>query len=143
MKDSSVQGGITVVYIEADHSNALLTQVLTGLKSNYTLHHASDGLSGLELCGRVRPDLVITEIHLPDLSAYEVLQALRADTATESLPCIVLSDHAMPGHIEQAMAAGFDAHWTKPVDVWHLLQKIDDFASEMPMESRRKSHLIR
>lgn len=128
-KEVLVPGLTTVVYIEPDRTNALLMQVLLGSRSNYTLHHASDGRSGLEFCRRVRPDLVITETRLPDATAYEVLRSMRNDSALESVPCIVLSGDAMPTHIEQALAAGFDGYWTKPIEVWQLMRNIDDIAS--------------
>jgi type IV secretory pathway VirB10-like protein len=127
--ESSSQGRTTVVYIEADHSNALLMQYLLGSRSNFTLYHAHDGASGLELCKRVEPDLVITEMHLPDVAAYEVLCVLRDDRATKNTPCIVLSGDAMPAHIEQALASGFDGYWTKPIDIWQLMQNIEDVAT--------------
>jgi CheY-like chemotaxis protein len=128
------QGRTTVVYIEADRTNALLMQFLLGMRSNYVLHHANDGLSGLELCRRVRPDLVITEMHLPDMTAYEVLRALRDDTAAENLPCIVLSSDAMPAHVERAMASGFEGYWIKPVDIWKLMQNIDDCSTKTSLK---------
>jgi CheY-like chemotaxis protein len=130
LEDFSPRGRTTVVYIEADHSNTLLMQFLLGLRSSYALHHAYDGASGLELCKRVAPDLVITEMHLPDMSAYEVLRVLRDDSATKKTPCIVLSGDAMPAHVERALASGFDGYWTKPIDIWQLMQNIEDAATE-------------
>jgi CheY-like chemotaxis protein len=125
----SSRGRTTVVYIEADHSNALLMQFLLASISNYTLHHAHDGASGLELCKRVRPDLVITEMQLPDVTAYEVLRALRDDSATRNTPCIVLSGDAMPARIKRALASGFDDYWIKPIDIRQLMQNIEDVAT--------------
>lgn len=119
------EGSAIVVHIEADHANALLMQCLLSLKTNYTVHHAADGNSGLELCRRVKPDLVITESHLPDMTAYDILQALRSEVATACLPCIVLSGDAMPLNITRALSFGFHDYWTKPIDVWQVLQKID------------------
>jgi CheY-like chemotaxis protein len=118
-----------VVYIEPDRANALLMQSLLGSKTNYALHHAIDGSSGLQLCQRVRPDLVITEMRLPDVTAYEILRSLRGEAETASIPCIVLSGDAMPRHINRALAAGFDDYWTKPVDIWQLLRRIKDAAA--------------
>jgi CheY-like chemotaxis protein len=112
----------TVVYIEADHANALLMQFLLASRTNYALHHATNGLSGLELCRRVRPDLVITEMHLPDVTAYEVLRSLRDYPETQGVPCVVLSSDAMPHHIEKALVGGFDSYWTKPIDIWGSLE---------------------
>jgi CheY-like chemotaxis protein len=141
-KEVSAQGRTTVVYIEADHANAFLMQCLLGSRINYALHHANDGLSGLELCRRVKPDLVITEMHLPDVTAYEVLQALRDDVATEVLPCIVLSGDAMRTQIERALASGFDDYWTKPIDVCQIMKKIDDIASNASMNPSAKTCFV-
>jgi CheY-like chemotaxis protein len=137
LEEDSVQGRTAVVYIEADRGNALLMQALLDFNTNYTLHHANDGCSGLELCKRINPDLVITEMHLPDVTAYEVLRALKDDSATENLPCIVLSGDAMPAHIEQALASGFDGYWIKPIDIWQLMQNIDDAAMAASLTFRR------
>jgi CheY-like chemotaxis protein len=129
-----------VVLIEPDRANASLMQALLGSKSNYTLHHANAGIGGLELCRGVRPDLVTSEMHLPDMSAYEVLRALRVAAATQALPCIALSGDAVPGHIKRALAAGFDGYWTKPVDIWQLLRKIDEAAvNPCPKLCRRRN----
>lgn len=133
-----VQDQTTVVYIEADRANALLMQVLLGSRAHYVLHQASDGLSGLELCRRVRPDLVILEMHLPDVNAHEVLCMLRDDPATERASCIVFSGDAMPAHIEQALAAGFDDYWIKPIDIWQLMQNIEEAAINAPLKFRRR-----
>lgn len=120
---------ITVVYIEPDPTNALLMQFLLSSRTNYALHHAGDGLSGLELCKRVKADLVITETSLPDITAYDVLWALRDDVATKSVPCAVLSGDVMPETVDRALAAGFNAYWAKPIDIWQLMQNIDDLAA--------------
>ena len=117
-------------------------QSLLGSTADYALHHAIDGTSGLQLCQRVRPDLVITEMHLPDVTVYEVLRALRDYPGTKGLPCIMLSSDAMPAHIERAIAAGFDDYWTKPIDVWQLMQKIDDVATNTSLKFRRQRNAI-
>lgn len=61
-EEDPVRGITTVIHIEADHANALLMRCLLASRINYVLHHAIDGNGGLELCKRVSPDLVITEI---------------------------------------------------------------------------------
>jgi CheY-like chemotaxis protein len=139
MPNDVAEDRVTVVHIEADRSNALLMQCLLSLRSNYTLHQADDGLSGLELCRRVRPSLVITEMHLPDATGYELLRALRSDTATARLPCIALSSDAMPAHVEKALASGFDGYWTKPIDIWQLMQNIEDAAAGVCFSHRKRN----
>jgi CheY-like chemotaxis protein len=134
-----VRGRTTLVYIEADRTNALLMEFLLESRTDYALHLAKDGASGLELCRRVRPDLVITEMHLPDMTAYEVLRVLRSDIATNGTPCIVLSGDAMPTHVQQALASGFDDYWTKPIDIWQLMQNINDYATDTSLKYLRRN----
>jgi CheY-like chemotaxis protein len=138
LEEVPTQGHTTVVYIEADRSNALVMQCLLGSRINYTLHHATDGLSGLDLCRRVGPDLVITEMYLPDITAYELLRALRDFPGTKGVPCIVLSGDAMPAHLERALANGFDDYWTKPIDIWQLMQNIEDAAAGASLSLHRQ-----
>lgn len=120
------QRTVSIVYIEADPSNAFLMQALLNGRSGYAMHHVDAGSSGLALCRSVRPDLVITAMRLPDLSAYEFLDVLRSDATTQDIPCIVLSGDARPSEIERALAAGFNDYWTKPVDVRQVLTRIDE-----------------
>jgi CheY-like chemotaxis protein len=121
----AVPANMRLLYIEPDHANALLLQQLLAFKTNYTLHRATDGNSGLRICQELNPDLVLTEMHLPDMTAYDVLQELRSEGATKTLPCVVLSGDAMPGNVKQALDTGFDDYWTKPIDVWLLLQRLE------------------
>ena len=117
--------GATLVYIEADRANALLMQWLLESRTTFTLHHAVDGHSGLELCRRFNPDLVITEKHLPDMTGHEVLRGLRAAAGKGGPPCIALSGDAWPDNIRRALHHGFDDYWTKPIDIWQLLQQLE------------------
>lgn len=96
------------------------------LKGHHTLYQATDGGSGLELCLQLHPDLILTEMHLPDMNGHELLQRLRAHAATRHTLCIVLSGDAMNNTIERALAAGFDDYWTKPIDVWQFLDKLHE-----------------
>ena len=130
----------TVVYIEADVANAWLMQSLLTLATNYTLHHAANGLDGLELCRCALPDLVIIEMRLPDLTGHEILRKLRDDPATANLTCVALSGDAMPGAVNRALLAGFDGYWTKPIDVWHLLRKITNYANQRLRGQRKKTN---
>jgi CheY-like chemotaxis protein len=132
---------MTVVHIEPDHANALVLRYLLDERTDYTLHHAIDGNSGLQLCGELTPDLVLTELHLPDMSAYQILRVLRNDAAMERMPCVVLSGDAVPGSIKRALDAGFDDYWTKPIDVWLLLHRINRILRDVDRPLCRNSRV--
>ena len=115
----------SVLYIEDDPVNALLVQHILALRPHCTLHEAADGASGIAMARRLRPDLILTDMNLPDMSGYDVLQALQSDPATRDLRCIALSADAMPDNVERALAAGFADFWTKPIDVPGFLKRLD------------------
>lgn len=113
----AARGAPALVHIEANPANALLVRYILESQLQLTVHHAIDGRSAVALCKRLVPDLVISEMHLPDMTAYEVLHALRATATTRLVPLIVLSGDAMADRIERALQCGFDDYWTKPIDV--------------------------
>jgi two-component system, cell cycle response regulator DivK len=86
---------------------------------------ALDGKQGLALAQSVHPDLILMDLSLPEMDGWEATRRLKAAPATESIPLIVLSSHAMAGDRERALAAGGDDFDTKPVDFQRLLAKID------------------
>ena len=78
---------------------------------------AMQGRLGVELAMQHHPDLVLLDLHLPDIHGYEVLQRLRANDATRGIPVIVTSADATPGQVERLLSAGADDYLTKPLDI--------------------------
>lgn len=74
--------------------------------------------------------LVLLDLHLPDLGGEEVLQRLRDDPATASIPVVIVSADATPGQIRRLLTAGAAAYLTKPIDVRDLLRILDEAMSE-------------
>ncbi len=74
--------------------------------------------------GVTRPDLIVMDINLPDISGFEALQILRSDRATASIPVVALSANAMPRDIKKGLESGFFRYLTKPI-------KIDEFMSAL------------
>lgn len=117
---------LTLLYIEDEPLNTLLVQEALRQRPDWRVLHAGDGRSGLALAQTQKPDVVLTDINLPGLSGMDVVQALRTDAALAGTLCIALSADATPGQIERAMQAGFDAYWTKPLDVLELGGRLAD-----------------
>ncbi len=90
----------------------------------HEVHVAHDGRSGLELVRRVRPDLVLCDIGLPDLDGYEVAQALRRDEALGATRLIAVSGYAQPEDRQRALEAGFDEHMAKPLSPRDLMKAL-------------------
>jgi CheY-like chemotaxis protein len=105
---------------------------------------AGHGQIGLELAREHRPDLILLDLHLPDLPGEDVLERLKLDEATKGIPVVVLSADAKRDR-EPLLAAGASAYLTKPVALRRLLEVVDRFLyeqEEAPAAVEAKSHLI-
>jgi PAS domain S-box-containing protein len=117
-------GGRVVLYIEDEPLNVLLMEEVFRTQPGWTLHVAHDGASGVEMAAKVRPDLALIDMNLPDMNGLGVLGRLRSQAATAQLLCVALSADAMGEQIAAARAAGFDDYWTKPIDLTRLLDNV-------------------
>jgi CheY-like chemotaxis protein len=94
-------------------------------KRGYEVVVAVDGNAALAEVGRMRPDLVLMDISLPDISGWDVTRRLKADPSTRAIPVIALTAHALANDRIDALTAGCDDFDTKPVDLARLIAKIE------------------
>src|SRR5262249_17450678 len=83
-----------------------------------TLYTASSGAEGLELVARHRPDVVILDVYLPDLSGLEVFRRIRQHSAR--IPVILITGHGTTEMASEAMKLGAFDYLLKPLDVEQL-----------------------
>ena len=114
-----------VLYVEDNAVNVRLMQDLFALRPEVTLHVATNGRDGLACARRLRPDLVLMDLDLPEMDGLQVLQALRSDPLTAEMRCVAVSANALGPEVRQALAAGFDGYITKPFPVGELFALLD------------------
>ena len=73
------------------------------------------------------PDLILMDLSLPIIDGWEATRRLKADAATQHIPIIALTAHAMQGDEQKALEAGCNDYDTKPVNFQRLLGKIETF----------------
>ena len=113
-----------VLYVEDNRVNFLLVEQLLSIWSLVELHHAEDGTRALELARVEEPDLLILDLHLPDMNGLEVLRRLRQEAAFARARVAVLTASAMPGDVAAAREAGVVEYWTKPLNVPRLMKDV-------------------
>ena len=86
---------------------------------------AFDGIQGIEMAQRHAPNLILMDLGLPEIDGWECARRLKADAATERIPIIALSAHAMLGDRQRALQAGCNDFDTKPIDFVGLLKKME------------------
>jgi signal transduction histidine kinase/ActR/RegA family two-component response regulator len=114
-----------ILHIEDNLSNLKLIEKIFAQRSDVEVVAAMHGSLGLELAHENRPSLILLDLHLPDIDGEQVLQRLRDDPITASIPVVIVSADATPGQIQRLLAAGATSYITKPIDVRELLDVFD------------------
>ena len=79
----------------------------------------------IPMLNQEKPDVVILDVMMPDISGLEVLRYIRREPELASIPVIVVSAKSMPSDIKTGLAAGADLYLTKPVGFLDLKQAVD------------------
>jgi len=115
----------TLLYVEDNPANLKLVEQIIARHPDIRLLAALNGKSGIEIARASRPEVILMDINLPDISGYEALRFLRSDPATTHIPIIAISANAMPPDIEKSLEAGFFRYLTKPIKVGELMEALD------------------
>jgi CheY-like chemotaxis protein len=118
---ANILGTRTILYIEDNPSNARLIQHTFAGQPDVKLIQAIQGSTGLELAKAHQPDLILLDLHLPDMHGSVVLDRLQADPATAAIPVIILSADATDRQVRALREAGARAYLTKPLDLPEFL----------------------
>ena len=115
----------TILYIEDNLYNTQLIQRLLSQRPEIELLVSDTGRAGFSLAHEYRPALILLDVHLPDVTGYDVFTTLREDPRTSSIPVVILSADATPGQSSRFLNAGAEGYLTKPLDLTLLLHTID------------------
>ena len=115
----------TVLHIEDHAANLSLVERVFETRDDLRLLAETDGRGGLARARSEQPDLILLDLHLPDLSGDEVMRRLHTGPRTSGIPVLVLSADATPGQIERLRGLGVRDYITKPFRIDALLQAID------------------
>lgn len=115
-----------VLVVEDNELNMKLFNDL--LEANgYQVIQTRDGLSALDLARKHRPDLILMDIQLPEVSGIEVTKWLKEDDDLRSIPVIAVTAFAMKGDEQKIREGGCEAYISKPISVLSFLQTIDSY----------------
>ncbi len=108
---------------------------LTFAETDYQVVAVGSGTELLERLPQERPDLVLCDVVMPDISGYEICQRLKSDPATLHIPVVLLTGTFEPFDRDRALAAGCDAIVTKPFEARALIATVEELtarASQAP-----------
>ncbi|MDQ6595017.1 PAS domain-containing hybrid sensor histidine kinase/response regulator [Bacillus salipaludis] len=113
-----------VLYIEDNLANMQLVHEIFETFEGVSLNSALTGAEGIKAAREQLPDVILCDLHLPDVSGFEVLKALKANPKTADIPILAVSANAMEENIHRALEAGFLEYITKPLDIASFIQQI-------------------
>ena len=107
--------GFRILLVDDDADTLETFSMLLGA-SGAAVTTASSGEKAIEASGKDEFDLIISDIGMPGMDGYELIETLRSRPGTAAVPAIALTGFGRPQDVRRAMASGFTAHLDKPVD---------------------------
>ena len=113
----------SILVIEDDSTlRSILEEILTS--EGYHVELAENGVKGYTAALSFQPDLIISDIQMPELNGLELLESLQNNSQTETIPVILFSAYTDPSYIRKGMSTGADDYITKPFKIDDLLKTI-------------------
>lgn len=93
---------------------------------------AGGGQEALDIVRSARPQLIISDLSMPEVDGWTLLQRLKEERDTLEIPVIALTAHTMPGDRERAIVAGFHNHISKPLDPRRFISQLMHIVVDIP-----------
>lgn len=116
----------TVLIVEDNELNMKLFHDLIQAQG-YNILQTGDGMSALKLARQHKPDLILMDIQLPEVSGLEVTKWIKEDDNLRMIPIVAVTAFAMKGDEEKIREGGCEAYIAKPISVIQFLETIDSF----------------
>ena len=129
----------TILYIEDNLSNLRLIEEILAEHPNIKLLTAMQGQMGIDLARQHSPDLVLLDLHLPDVPGSHVLAQLKAGEMTRDIPVVIVSADATHKQIDRLMTAGARDYLTKPIDINKFLQIVQEMPKHANVRENEKT----
>jgi two-component system cell cycle response regulator DivK len=116
----------TVLIVEDNEMNMKLFHDLLDAHG-YDILQSRDGIEALALAREHRPDLILMDIQLPEVSGLEVTKWLKEDESLRSIPVVAVTAFAMKGDEEKMREGGCEAYIAKPISVGKFIETVRRF----------------
>lgn len=115
-----------ILIVEDNELNLKLFRDLLGAHGFETFE-TKDGLNVPSLCREIKPDLILMDIQLPEISGFDITKNLKAETDLREIPIIAVTAFAMKDDEEKILRAGCEAYISKPISIMPFLQTVEQF----------------
>ena len=130
--------GGKILLVEDNAVNRRLAEYLLR-STGYTVLEAATAREAFDRIRADQPDLILMDLHLPEMDGLEATRRLKGNPATRHIPVVALTAYGMPGDRERALAAGCAGYITKPIDKAAFLREV---AAHLPRDEQRADELM-
>ena len=116
----------TVLIVEDNELNMRLFHDIMEMQG-YNILQTTNGMEALILTRRHRPDLIVMDIQLPEVSGLEVTRWIKEDDNLRSTPIIAVTAFALKGDESKILQSGCEAYLAKPISITHFLETVESF----------------
>lgn len=118
-----------ILIVEDNELNLKLFRDLLTANGFETIE-TKDGVEAVNLTRNLRPDLILMDIQLPEISGLDITQRIKADDDIKDIPVIAVTAFAMKDDEEKIMNAGCQAYISKPISIQHFMETVKSFLNE-------------
>lgn len=115
-----------ILIVEDNDLNLKLFRDLLGA-NGYETVETKEGLEAISLTRNLKPDLILMDIQLPEISGLEVTKKIKADDEICNIPVIAVTAFAMKDDEEKILKAGCEAYISKPISIDHFMSTVQRF----------------
>ncbi|MEK6758940.1 MAG: response regulator [Deltaproteobacteria bacterium] len=114
---------VKILVVEDNFMNKVLVKEILTLHG-YEIIEAKSGTEAIKAINMLRPDVILMDIHLPEMDGITATRIIKSDERNRHIPILALTASAMKGEEENLMNKGFDGYVAKPIDRKKLLETI-------------------
>jgi two-component system cell cycle response regulator DivK len=119
----------SILIVEDNEKNMKLVRDILAHHGHRVIE-AATGEDGVRLALAEKPDLILMDIQLPDISGVDALARIRSDQALDAVPVLAVSASVMPDEQQRIVSSGFDAFIAKPISIKPFLEAVKAALSE-------------
>ncbi len=116
----------TILYVEDNFENRILVRRVLQAEG-YEVVEASSATEALRLLKNTAPDLILTDINMPDMDGYTLTAKIKEKEAFQNVPVVAMTANVMRGDKERSLEAGCDGYIQKPIDIDILPEQIERY----------------
>ncbi len=123
--DEEQSGDLPILLVVED--NAILTEfIVAGLKEKYAIYTAKNGLEGVHLAQQIIPDVILSDVMMPEMSGIELCQILKSDRRTSHIPVLLTTVKSHEADIIQGLESGADGYIVKPYNIAEIQLRVEN-----------------